>query len=100
MVLLLLDAGEGWDTDHYHLTHRRCGVSMWIANRWYGFELAIDGRPASTGGRKVSLDWWSQGALIKGVKRHLAGHRSNSEEIAQLARRVTREFTEQASRAA
>lgn len=90
----LLMAGKGWEQTTYILKHRDCHVSFWIANRWYGFGICINGlnvSPNDTAG----IDRWSRKIVLAHVKAFLRNGNAtaNSAEVVDLARRVTREFT-------
>lgn len=97
VIGLLQHDPAGWVTDWYHLTHKTCGVSMWIANDYFGFALRIDGKAAQPSGfddQEVYLDGRSRRALYKEVHCFTGGAQANRdrEVIGALARRILAEF--------
>lgn len=97
VIGLLQHDPAGWVTDPYHLTHKTCGVSMWIANSYLSFALRIDGKaaqPSEFGDQEVYLDGRSRRALYEEVRRFIDGAQPNRdrEVIGALARRILAEF--------
>lgn len=93
LVARLLREPDGWSQTHFHLTHERCGVSIWITNRWCGFGVRIDGNSASPESRIPGMGWFDKRLLISHLKRHLSGqHVGTHPQVAAFAHRVIREM--------